>query len=137
MGLAAVCQSMVDAAVNAAFANAVVRFGGGREKTYSATATTSSTTVDLVNGNSQVLTLASSTTLTLSGATAGTSCTISLHIVQDGTGGRVITWPASVKWPGGSAPSLSTAAGAHDLVVLETLDGGTVWYATLAGLAFA
>jgi hypothetical protein len=137
MGLSSACQSIVNAAVAQAFANAVLRYGGGREKTYSATATGGSTTIDLTNGNSQVLTLNASTTLTLTGATSSTSCTLSLHVVQDGTGGRTITWPAGVKWPGGTAPTLSTAASAHDLVVLETYDGGTVWYGNLAGLGYA
>lgn len=136
MGLSSVCQRIVENLVAAAFADAVLRYGGGREKYYAATATTGSTTVDLANGNSQTLTLNSSTTLTLTGAADGTSCTLSLHIVQDGTGGRVITWPAAVKWPGGTAPTLSTAAGAHDLVVLETYNGGVTWYAN-ASLGYA
>jgi hypothetical protein len=130
------CQRIVDAAIAAAFADAVVRFGGGKEKTATVTATGAATTVNLVNGNTQVLTLNASTTLTLTGATSGTSCTLSLYIVQDGVGGRSITWPGGVKWPGGTAPTLSAAAAARDLVVLETLDGGTTWYAN-ASLGYA
>lgn len=136
MASLSLCQRLVDAAVAAAFADAVVRFDGGKEKTHSVTATGSATTVNLANGNSQVLTLNASTTLTLSGATSGTSCTLSLYVVQDGTGGRTVTWPAGVKWPGGTPPTLSSAAGARDLVVLETLDGGTTWYAN-ASLGYA
>jgi len=41
-----------------------------------------------------------------------------LRLVQDGTGSRTVTWPASVKWPGGTAPTLSTAAGAVDIISL-------------------
>lgn len=137
MSISSVCQSIVNAAIAAAFQDFVLRYGGGREKTYSATATTGATTVDLANGNSQVLTLASNTTLTITGATASTSCTVSLHLVQDGTGSRIVTWPGGVQWPGGTAPTLSTAAGAHDLVVLETLDGGTTWFGNLAGLDYS
>lgn len=41
-------------------------------------------------------------------------------------GSAVQTWPASVKWPGGTAPSL-TAAGV-DAIAFVTFDGGTTWY---------
>ncbi len=37
-----------------------------------------------------------------------------LVTVQDGTGGRNITWPASVKWPGGSAGTPTSSASAKD-----------------------
>ena len=40
-----------------------------------------------------------------------------LSITQDATGSRTATWPASVKWPGGTAPTLSTGSGAVDLIV--------------------
>jgi hypothetical protein len=39
-----------------------------------------------------------------------------LKLIQDGTGSRHVTWPASVLWPGGTAPTLSTTAGAVDIV---------------------
>jgi hypothetical protein len=55
-----------------------------------------------------------------------------LMLVQDATGSRTATWPASVKWPGGTAPTLSTAANAIDIITfyydgtnyygVETLD---------------
>jgi len=31
-----------------------------------------------------------------------------LKLVQDSVGSRTVTWPASVKWPGGTAPTLTT-----------------------------
>jgi len=39
-----------------------------------------------------------------------------LWLIQDATGSRTITWPATVRWPGGTAPTLSTAANAVDIV---------------------
>ena len=61
----------------------------------------------------------------ITGATAVLSFTppygvsnLLLRIVQDATGGRFITWPASVKWAGAVAPVLSTASGAMDIVTL-------------------
>jgi hypothetical protein len=55
--------------------------------------------------------------------------TITLVLIQDGTGSRTVTWGASVLWPGGTAPTLSGASGV-DVVTLVTLDGGTTWLAT-------
>jgi len=49
-----------------------------------------------------------------------------LKLTQDGVGSRTVTWPASVKWPGGTAPTLSTAAGATDIVRFEKV--GTYYY---------
>lgn len=46
--------------------------------------------------------------------------------------GALITWPASVDWAGGSAPSL-TAAGT-DLLGFVTDDGGTIWYGIVLDL---
>ena len=39
-----------------------------------------------------------------------------IRIVQDGTGGRTLSYGSNYKFPGGSAPALSTAAGAVDLL---------------------
>ena len=39
-----------------------------------------------------------------------------LKMIQDGTGSRTATWPATVKWPGGTAPTLTTTASAVDII---------------------
>src|SRR5438552_937503 len=48
-------------------------------------------------------------------------------------GSRLVTWPGSVVWQGGTAPTLATAAGSVDVLTFFTLDGGTVWYGFHAG----
>jgi len=40
----------------------------------------------------------------------------SLLIIQDGTGSRTISWNAVFDFTGGTAPTLSTAAGSKDLI---------------------
>jgi len=77
------------------------------------------------------------TGLTLSGTVSGAGASLTLYLVQDSTGSRTVVWPSSVKWPGGTAPVLSTAPNSVDLVVMETFDGGTTWYANLAGKNYA
>jgi DNA-binding beta-propeller fold protein YncE len=47
-----------------------------------------------------------------------------------------ITWPSSVKWAGGTAPS-APASGEKDVYNFFTLDGGTTYYGFQAGDAMA
>lgn len=63
-------------------------------------------------GHIAILTLTGNTTLAVSNLKPGVYV---LHVIQDGTGGRTITWPSVFKWPAGSAPPLTTAANARDL----------------------
>ncbi len=59
-------------------------------------------------------------------------CVVQIEIYQNGTGGWVMTLPASVKWDSGYAAGdklLSTAAGARDLLVLRY--NGTDYVANL------
>lgn len=51
--------------------------------------------------------------------------TYSLQVIQDGTGTRTVTWPASFDWGSAGAPTLSTGAGKKDLVTLICLDAST------------
>ena len=74
------------------------------------------------------VTMTAASTMSVTNGIAGQ--TINVRIQQDGTGGRVMSWPASFKWPGGTAGVLSTGASQIDLLV-ATYDG-TYWLATLA-----
>lgn len=42
------------------------------------------------------------------------------------------TWPAAVKWPGGSAPTLTQGETKVDILVFVTDDGGTTWRGALS-----
>lgn len=42
--------------------------------------------------------------------------TLNIKVKQDGTGGRTMTFGSKYKWPGGSTPPLSPAAGAVDII---------------------
>lgn len=87
-------------------------------------------------GAVKTVTLNANCTFTLSGATSGVVAYLELVLTQDSGGSRTVTWPASVKWPGG-APTLSTAAFAVDRVVLTSYNGGTTWFGDLVGKAYA
>ena len=95
-----------------------------------ATANTSTAyTIDLAGGSVQVLTLTGNCTFTFPTATAGKGLTILLK--QDATGSRTVTWPAAVKWPAGTAPTITATASKLDKYVF-TADG-TNWYGSNAG----
>ena len=61
----------------------------------------------------------------------GTS-TIYIAIRDDSATDSAITWPSSVKWPSGLAPT-TPASGKKDLFTFLTTDGGTTYYGKKAG----
>lgn len=116
----------------------MARVNLGGQETVSAVTSTASTTLDLADGNVFNVTLnVATTTFTFTGATSGKACSFAIYLRQNATGNRAVTWPSSVRWAGGTAPTISTTASAVDIVVFESIDGGTNWYGSLVGLAFA
>lgn len=61
----------------------------------------------------------------------------SLILKQDGAGGRTVVWPPSVKWAGGTPPTITSAADAIDVFALITRDGGVTWYGFPGGQDFS
>jgi hypothetical protein len=73
------------------------------------------------------------TSLTFSNIpTSGNAYGLTLLFVADGTA-RAVTWPSSIKWSGGVAPTLTSTNAKTDIFVLSTVDGGTVWFAMVGG----
>jgi hypothetical protein len=73
--------------------------------------------LDWNNGQKQRATLTGNVTYTFTALdVTGGAASLTLRLIQDGTGGRTVTWPAGVLWPGGTAPTLSTAASAIDII---------------------
>jgi len=63
--------------------------------------------------------------------------TVTLRVTQDGVGGHGITWPALIKWAGGSAPTVSAGIGAVDEYIFTTYDAGVTWSGKTAGQNFS
>jgi hypothetical protein len=91
-------------------------------------------TLNCATGNVFAVALnAAITTLTMSSVpVSGTAYGCTVAFTADGTA-RAITWPGSFKWAGGTAPTLTSTAGKVDIFVFVTWDGGTTWYAHIAG----
>tara|TARA_Y100001951_G_C11234217_1_gene236440 strand:+ start:244 stop:825 length:582 start_codon:yes stop_codon:yes gene_type:complete len=82
--------------------------------------------IDLTLGNSVTATVdTSANTFTFSNPTAGDEgCGFTLILTNGGS--QTVTWPATVDWAGGTAPTLTTAG--VDVLAFWTVDGGTIWY---------
>ena len=93
------------------------------ETPYSANSSTA-ITLDLTNGTVQIITLTGNCTFTFPTATSGKSFILLLK--QDATGSRTVTWPASVKYAGGTAPTITSTASRLD--ILSYFADGTNWY---------
>lgn len=78
------------------------------------------------------ITLTGNCTFTITNPTANVNGFV-LFLKQDATGSRTVTWPASVDWSGGTAPTLTGTANSVDVFVFITPDGGTTWMGFLVG----
>jgi len=72
------------------------------------------------DGQYQEVTLTGNTTMSIT-APSG-PCTMYLHIHQDATGGRTLTFPTG-KWVGGTAKTVTSDASAHDLMMIHFYGG--------------
>lgn len=70
-------------------------------------------TINWANGNIQRTLLSSNTTISFSNQVVGSI--LILEILQNGTGGHTVTFPAGVAWGGGSAPTVTTAGNRKDV----------------------
>jgi hypothetical protein len=85
-------------------------------------------TIALTSGTVQTVTMTGNCTFTMPTATAGKS--FILIATQDATGSRTAVF-TSVKWPGGTAPTLTTTASTGRDILTFVADG-TNWYGTYA-----
>jgi hypothetical protein len=76
------------------------------------------------------------TTLTISNpAPSGNTSAFVLAFTADGSA-RTISWPVSILWAGGAAPTLTTTNGKVDILTFVTWDGGTTYYGLVSGQNF-
>jgi hypothetical protein len=90
--------------------------------------TTASYTVNIASATIFLLTVnVSSMTFTFPSASSGKSFIVSLRWSTAGA----VTWPSSVKWPGGVAPTLTGTVGKADNIGFWS--DGTNWYGSVMG----
>jgi hypothetical protein len=71
-------------------------------------------TIDIGAGQKQKSTLTANCTYTFTAPDG--PCNFVLKLIQGGIGSYTVTWPGTVKWAGGTAPTLSTGVGDIDIV---------------------
>jgi len=87
-----------------------------------------SQTIALASGTVLSYTLTGNCTFTMPTATSGTSFIV--RLIQDATGSRTATF-TSVKWPAGTAPTITTTA-STGVDILTFVCVASVWYGTYA-----
>lgn len=73
------------------------------------------TTLNLGIGNLFTVNLTANATLAFDSPQVGVYILI---LKQDATGSRTVTWPSSVVWPAGTAPTLTTTANYSDVITM-------------------
>lgn len=106
-------------------------FQGVRETVLTASAGASYTVVNTA-ASILILTLTAACTLTFPAAAGGGQFT--LLLTQDATGSRLVTWPSTVRWAGGTAPTLTAAPAKTDVITF--LSDGAYWLGFVGGLNF-
>ena len=81
--------------------------------------------VDCSAGNYFTKTITGATTFTFSNVPTSTAYIMTMEVTLNGS--NAITWPAAVKWPADTAPTLTD--GKTQLFTFVTDDGGTRWRA--------
>jgi hypothetical protein len=115
-----------------------VRARGYLEKTATAAISSGTLTLNLSTARVFLVTLnANITTLTISNvpSTASSVVSFTLILTADGTA-RTVTWPASVKWPGGTAPTLTSTNTKKDVISFVSTDAGTTWLGFVGGQSY-
>lgn len=81
--------------------------------------------INLTLGNVVSVTINGNCAFTFSGTSSGLSRTWIMRMANAGS--YSVTWPASVKWPKGTAPELTPIG--KDMIVFNSIDNGTTWFA--------
>ena len=92
----------------------IVTFAKATKPSLKANSDGSTVTFDLNEANVHTVTLGGNRTFAISNETAGQKFII--RVLQDGSGNRLVsTWFSTIKWAGGSAPTLTTTAAKADV----------------------
>lgn len=90
-------------------------------------------TINWTTGNIHTSTLTGNCTYTFTAPSPALGVLI-LVVSQDATGSRTVTWPGTVKWSGGTAPTLTTTASKTDIFTFYY--DGTNYYGVTSGLNY-
>lgn len=84
-------------------------------------------TLDLATGNNFDILLTEDADVQFSNTPASGWVRADIRFEQDATGGRKITYPESIHWPSGTAPTHTTSANGVDFITLLKPHGSSTW----------
>ncbi len=109
---------------NIPLTNAATTYTRAQRHQFSTVTFGGTSTIDTSLSNQYKLTLTGNSTIAFGGTPVnGTNFT--LVLIQDGTGGRTVTWP-TIDWVDGAEPTLAVGADEFDLIKLRY--DGTTWF---------
>ena len=110
-------------------------FTAANERTVTANSGTAYT-IDLSQGTSFNITLTGNVIFTFTANhVVGELSFFTVKLTQDGTGGRTVSWPGSVKWDSGVNLGITSTANKTDIFTFMSIDP-TVWYGSVCGKNF-
>lgn len=95
----------------------------GSTQTVTADTDGATVTFDLAASNVHTVTLGGNRTLALSNAAVGQY--FAIELTQDATGSRTVTWFSTIRWVGGTTPTLTTTANKRDTFMFRCTGSGT------------
>ena len=76
-------------------------------------------------------------TISAPNSTGSTASAMSFTVLFDATtGAGTVAWPSSVRWAGGTAPTMTNTNGRTDIISFLWCSTGSVWYGFVGGLNF-
>jgi len=110
------------------------------QKQFTASIASNSITIDFKNGTEFLVTLNDNVTgfafLNIN-QLASTTSDFTLKVKQSAGTLYDITWPATFKWAGGVAPTVTQTINREDVFGFKTYNGGATWYAAVMGQDYA
>jgi hypothetical protein len=126
-------QEAIDELASGSLGDYLTADDGGGDIISTIAASGAAETIDLANGNVHDVTLTDDCTFTFTAPAAGRARSFTLFLRQGASPPHLATWPGSVEWASGVAPTLATALNTVNVLTFVTLDGGTVWYGFASG----
>ncbi|GEM_PF-6841412 len=114
---------------------------GGVEKVSTIASAGAQPALNLSNGNVYNVTMgANVTAFNITGAVASKACAFTLYLSQPAGSTKTVNWAlttGNLLWSGGTKPTMTAVAGATDIYVFESIDGGANWYGSVVGQNFS
>ncbi len=103
------------------------------EESTTATISSGVLTIDLnLSAVFEVTLSATVTSMSIANVQSGRASSFALVTVGDGTV-RPFVWPATFRWPGNAAPTITSTVNKKDVYAFFTYDDGSSWQAFVSG----